>query len=228
MTKPNKKTLIELLAAFAGSTAIFGLLINSGNDGNTYIESFAYFFLILALPVYLLLRMLPFFKKRRPSPYKTIVPLSFFGGALSYILALPVIGASFYVYFLAIQGYQSFSAFVVTKLPENIEKQRECIVDNEWRLEEQDGLYYVALNRACRQVQGDLFTGIYLPDSPWSGGMLLGQDIIAEKKTFEAGVLLRVERTSFCGDPLTEGLFESKCSDDHIRGTVRNLSLIHI
>lgn len=225
MTKPNKKTLIELLAAFAGSTAIFGLLINSGNDGNTYIESFAYFFLILSLPFYLLLRALPFFKKRRSLPYKTIVPLSFFGGALSYILALPVIAASFYVYSLAIQGYQSFSAFVVTKLPENIEKQRECIVDNEWGLEEHDGLYYVALNRACRQVQGDLFTGIYLPDSPWSGGMLLGQDIIAEKKTFEAGVLLRVERTSFCGDPLTEGLFESKCSDDHIRGTVRNNKL---
>ena len=222
MTNPNKKTLIELLAAFAGSTAIFGLLINSGN---TYIESFAYFFLILSLPFYLLLRALPFFKKRRSLPYKTIVPLSFFGGALSYILALPVIGISYYVYFLAIQGYQSFSAFVVTKLPENIEKQRECIVDNEWGLEEREGLYYVALNRACRQMRGDLFTGIYLPDSPWSGRMLLGQDIIAEKKTFEAGVLLRVERTSFCGDPLTEGLFESKCSDDHIRGTVRNNKL---
>ena len=222
MTKPNKKTLIELLAAFAGSSALFGIQVNSEN---TYLQAFAYAMLISALFIYLLLRMLPFFKKRRSLPYKTIVPLSFFGGALSYILALPVIGASFYVYFLAIQGYQSFSAFVVTKLPENIEKQRECIVDNEWGLEEHDGLYYVALNRACRQVQGDLFTGIYLPDSPWSGGMLLGQDIIAEKKTFEAGVLLRVERTSFCGDPLTEGLFESKCSDDHIRGTVRNNKL---
>ena len=220
--KPNKKTLIELLAAFAGSSALFGLTISSEN---TYLQAFAYAMLVSALFIYLLLRMLPFFKKRRSLPYKTIVPLSFFGGALSYILALPVIGTSFYVYFLAIQGYQSFSAFVVTKLPENIEKQRECIVDNEWGLEEHDGLYYVALNRACRQVQGDLFTGIYLPDSPWSGRMLLGQDIIAEKKTFEAGVLLRVERTSFCGDPLTEGLFESKCSDDHIRGTVRNNKL---
>ena len=220
--KPNKKTLIELLAAFAGSSALFGIQVNSEN---TYLQAFAYAMLVSALFIYLLLRMLPFFKKRRSLPYKTIVPLSFFGGALSYILALPVIGISYYVYFLAIQGYQSFSAFVVTKLPENIEKQRECIVDNEWGLEEHDGLYYVALNRACRQVQGDLFTGIYLPDSPWSGGMLLGQDIIAEKKTFEAGVLLRVERTSFCGDPLTEGLFESKCSDDHVRGTVRNNKL---
>ena len=220
--KPNKKTLIELLAAFAGSSALFGLLINSGN---TYLEAFSPFFLVLALFIYLLLRMLPFFKKRRSSPYKTIVPLSFFGGALSYILSPLLIGAGILLFSWGIQGYASLSAFFVSKLPENIEKQRGCIVDNEWRLEENDGLYYVASMRACRQVEGDLFTGIYLSDSPWSGGMLLGQDLINEKKTFEAGFLIKTERSSYCGDPLTEGFFESKCSDDHIRGTVRNNKL---
>ena len=220
--KPNKKTLVELLTAFAGSSALFGLLINSGN---TYLEAFSPFFLVLALFIYLLLRMFPFFKKRRSSPYKTIVPLSFFGGALSYILAPFLVWVSIVISSWGAQGYASLSAFVVSKLPENIEKQRSCVIDNEWILEENDGLYYVDSMRACRQVEGDLFTGIYLSDSPWSFGMLLGQDIITEKKTFEAGVLVKAERASFCGDPLTEGLFESKCSDDHIRGTVRNNKL---
>ena len=220
--KPNKKTLIELLAAFAGSSALFGLTISSEN---TYLQAFAYAMLISALFIYLLLRMLPFFKKRRSLPYKTIVPLSFFGGALSYILSPFVAVVGIYAFSWVTQGYQSFSAFVVSKLPENIEKQRECIVDNERTLEENGGLYYVASKRACRQVQGDLFTGIYLSDSPWSGGMLLGQDLINEKKTFEAGFLIKTERSSYCGDPLTEGFFESKCSDDHIRGTVRNNKL---
>ena len=222
--KPNKKTLVELLAAFAGSSVLFGLLLLISSE-NTYLEAFSFFFWTFALFVYLLLRMLPFFKKRRSSPYKTIVPLSFFGGALSYILSPLLIGAGILLSSWVIQGYASLSVFFVSKLPENIEKQRGCIVDNEWRLEENGGLYYVASKRACRQVEGDLFTGIYLSDSPWSGGMLLGQDIITEKKTFEAGVLLKAERTSFCGDPLTEGFFESKCSDDHIRGTVRNNKL---
>ena len=89
--KPNKKTLIELLAAFAGSSALFGMTISSEN---TYLQAFAYAMLISALFIYLPLRMLPFFKKRRSLPYKKIVPLSFFGGALSYILALPVIGTN--------------------------------------------------------------------------------------------------------------------------------------
>ncbi|SVE01270.1 uncharacterized protein METZ01_LOCUS454124, partial [marine metagenome] len=198
--KNSNKTAIELLAAFAGSSAIFGLLINSGN---TYIESFAYFFLILSLPFYLLLRRLPFFKKRRSSPYKTIVPLSFVGGVLSFILTPLIVVAVFFAFAWATSGYESFITFVVTKLPENIEKQRECIVDNEWGLEEREGLYYVASKRACRQVQGDLFTGIYLQDNPWSNwnrskgrGMLLGQDLIKEKKVFEAGVLVRAERTT--------------------------------
>ena len=222
MLKPNKKTLIELLAAFAGSSALFGLTINTDNN---YLQAFAYPFLASALFIYLLLRMLPFFKKRRSLPYKTIVPLSFFGGALSYILSPFVVLVGIFASSWAIQGYQSFSAFVVSKLPENTEKQRSCVIDNMMFLEENGDLYYVASKRACRQVKGDLFTGIYLPDSPWSGGMLLGQDIITEKKTFEAGVLVKTERSSYCGDPLTEGLFESKCSDDHIRGTVRNNKL---
>ena len=108
-------------------------------------------------------------------------------------------------------------------LPENLEEQRGCVIRGSHTIEEKDGLHYVSYSSACRQAIGELFTGVHLVHEP--NVAKIGQKMIVEKHTYEAGVLLKSERSSFCGDVISEGLFESKCEDDHVKGTVKNNKL---
>ena len=108
-------------------------------------------------------------------------------------------------------------------LPENLEEQRGCVIRGSRTIEEKDGLHYVSYSSACRQAIGELFTGVHLVYEP--NVIKTVQKMIIEKHTYEAGVLLKSERSSFCGDVITEGLFESKCEDDHVKGTVKNSKL---
>jgi antitoxin component YwqK of YwqJK toxin-antitoxin module len=108
-------------------------------------------------------------------------------------------------------------------LPENLEEQRGCVIRGSRTIEEKDGLHYVSYSSACRQAIGELFTGVQLVYQPNVTKIL--QKMIIEKNTYEAGVLLKSESSSFCGDVITEGLFESKCEDDHVKGTVKNNKL---
>ena len=108
-------------------------------------------------------------------------------------------------------------------LPENLEEQRGCVIRGSRTIKEKDGLHYVSYSSACRQAIGELFTGVHLVYEP--NVTKIEQKMIIEKHTYEAGVLLKSERSSFCGDVITEGLFESKCEDDHVKGTVKNSKL---
>jgi antitoxin component YwqK of YwqJK toxin-antitoxin module len=108
-------------------------------------------------------------------------------------------------------------------LPENLEEQRGCVIRGSRTIEEKDGLHYVSYSSACRQAIGELFTGVHLVYEP--NIIKIGQKMIIEKHTYEAGVLLKSERSSFCGDVITDGLFESKCEDDHVKGAVKNNKL---
>ena len=108
-------------------------------------------------------------------------------------------------------------------LPENLEEQRGCVIRGSHTIEEKDGLHYVSYSSACRQAIGELFTGVHLEHEP--NVAKIGQKMIVEKHTYEAGMLLKSERSSFCGDVISEGLFESKCEDDHVKGTVKNNKL---
>ena len=108
-------------------------------------------------------------------------------------------------------------------LPENLEEQRGCVIRGSRTIEEKDGLHYVSYSSACRQAIGELFTGVHLVYEPNVTKTV--QKMIIEKHTYEAGVLLKSERSSFCGDVISEGLFESKCEDDHVKGTVKNNKL---
>ena len=108
-------------------------------------------------------------------------------------------------------------------LPENLEEQRGCVIRGSRTIEEKDGLHYVSYSSACRQAIGELFTGVHLVYEPNVTKTV--QKMIIEKHTYEAGVLLKSERSSFCGDVITEGLFESKCEDDHVKGAVKNNKL---
>ena len=108
-------------------------------------------------------------------------------------------------------------------LPENLEEQRGCVIRGSRTIEEKDGLHYVSYSSACRQAIGELFTGVHLVYEP--NVTITVQKMIIEKHTYEAGVLLKSERSSICGDVITEGLFESKCEDDHVKGTVKNSKL---
>jgi len=108
-------------------------------------------------------------------------------------------------------------------LPENLEEQRGCVIRGNRTIEEKDGLHYVSYSSACRQAIGELFTGVQLVHEP--NVAKIGQKMIIEKHTYEAGVLLKSERSSFCGDVISEGLFESKCEDDHVKGTIKNNKL---
>ena len=106
-------------------------------------------------------------------------------------------------------------------LPENLEEQRGCVIRGSHTIEEKDGLHYVSYSSACRQAIGELFTGVHLPKTTNDTGLRM----FMEKHTYEAGVLLKNERSSFCGDVISEGLFESKCEDYHVKGTVKNNKL---
>ena len=108
-------------------------------------------------------------------------------------------------------------------LPENLEEQRGCVIRGSRTIEEKDGLHYVSYSSACRQAIGELFTGVQLVHEP--NVAKIGQKMIIEKHTYEAGVPLKSERSSFCGDVISEGLFESKCEDDHVKGTIKNNKL---
>ena len=106
-------------------------------------------------------------------------------------------------------------------LPENLEEQRGCVIRGSHTIEEKDGLHYVSYSSACRQAIGELFTGVHLPKTTNDAGLRM----FMEKHTYEAGVLLKNERSSFCGDVISEGLFESKCEDYHVKGIIRNNKL---
>ena len=108
-------------------------------------------------------------------------------------------------------------------LPNNLEEQRGCVIRGSHTIEEKDGLHYVSYSSACRLAIGELFTGVHLVHEP--NVAKIEQKMIIEKHTYEAGVLLKSERSSFCGDVISEGLFESKCEDDHVKGTVKNNKL---
>lgn len=106
-------------------------------------------------------------------------------------------------------------------LPENLEKQRGCVIRGSHTIKEKDGLHYVSYSSACSQAIGELFTGVHLPKTTNNAGLKM----IMEKHTYEAGVLLKSERSSFCGDVISEGLFESKCENDHVKGIVKDNKL---
>jgi antitoxin component YwqK of YwqJK toxin-antitoxin module len=108
-------------------------------------------------------------------------------------------------------------------LPENLEEQRGCVIRGTRTIEEKDGLHYVSYSSACRQAIGELFTGVHFVYEP--NVYIILQKMIIEKNTYEAGVLLKSERSSICGDVISEGLFESKCEDDHVKGAVKNNKL---